>query len=170
MDEKCFIWEDDLDKAPIVEVKEGLHTLIAKSLERDDGNHTLLRGKTFILVHRECRRKYTNTSRGNLAFKNLTKKRPMPFAQNYSPPSHKIRKHSIAFTFSKHCFTCTKKIKREIVNRKLRTSHATRSPHFKENFIKMLEKINDVGAKVVRRRIELVDLLAEKQSITLIVI
>lgn len=159
MDNICFICRENLDGGQTVTVTSGIDRLISVSNQREDGHEQFLKDLQSLIVHRACRKKYIDTSNGKLKYPNLTPKRTHPLAANFSPHSHKIRK-KCTFEFADHCFICTKEIKREFVNKKLRVSYNVSKPSFQENFTKVLNRVNSTEANSVRRRIMLSDLIA----------
>lgn len=138
--------------------KKGLVGLIKASKERKDKNHLNLVGLTSLLIHTNCRKKYTRSD----TIKKDIGEATASAAQYQSP---KVRRSSApAFDFKKICFLCAHSAQegnKAIEKRKV--IHSVTSLTFHDRIKEVASARNDTWGKDVHRRLSNInDLVAVK--------
>ncbi|GFW68434.1 uncharacterized protein TNCV_3299761 [Trichonephila clavipes] len=101
MADLCFICNELLSQGNPVNVVRGLKTLIAASIERNDGYiNFFLNSSTYVNVHTECRKVYISKNSIAVLKRRIENSKPL------SSPSVPHKRRNEMFDFKKLCLFC----------------------------------------------------------------
>lgn len=148
MCDACFICKEVLSDGDVVEVRRGLQTLKNASIARGDGNIEYLDTVTFVNVHSNCRKNYTNT----LSIAAFKRRQEEP-STSISPRKKRIS----SFDFKKLCLFCGEEASEVIEKKKekkyRRVIREVSTLSFKDTVLKAAEARGDKYGRSVKERV-----------------
>lgn len=156
--ESCIICKDLCIKDFVQVGPKGRTTLVAASLERQDGLHELLQIQESLTLHIACRKAYTRES----SIRSETRKSEKSAAdEEFEQPT--LRSRTPLFDITTHCLFCSEVLitssRLETKRRKLTSNVET--IEFKNNVLKRATERGDEWGEAVTKRIEAnIDLVA----------